>query len=234
VVTTTLNPVADSYVDASNPSTNYGTSTQLRIDGSPVVRSFLRFDLTGLTGTVTSATLRIYANSAQATGYDAYAVADNTWGETTITGANAPPFGAKLGSSGAIVASTWTSANVTSGVTAGGLVSLGISTTNSTAVSLSSRQGANPPQLVVTTSSGAATLPPLPSRPNPLLPIVLLLVPILAPSVLLLQRPPVRRLQAPSRARGNLPALILRARAALARARGSARGSHSPGSATLG
>jgi hypothetical protein len=154
---------------------------------------------------VTGATLRIWANSAQATGYDAYSVADNTWGETTITDANAPPFGTKLGSSGAIVASTWTSANVTSGVTAGGLVSLGISTTNSTAVSLSSREGANPPQLVVTTTSGAATLPPLPARPSPLPPVVFLLVPILAPSLVLLQRNPVRRSIAVSRSRAIRP-----------------------------
>jgi hypothetical protein len=203
VATSTLNPVADSYVDASNPTVNNGTSAQLRIDGSPVVRSFLRFDLTGLTGTVTSATLRIYANSAQSTGYDVFPVADNTWGETTISDSNAPPFGGtKLGSSGAIVANSWTSVNLTSGVTTGGLISVGISTTNSTAVALSSRTGANPPQLVVTTSSGAATLPLPPARPNPLIPVVLLLIPILAPGLLLLQRNPVRRSMA-----GSSPAL---------------------------
>jgi hypothetical protein len=114
-----------------------------------VVRSFLRFNVTGVTGTVTSATLRVWANSAQSTGYSAFAVVDNTWGETTITDANAPPFGAQLGSSGAALAGAWTSVNVTVAVTGNGTYSFGLSTTNSTALSLSSRQGANPPQLVV-------------------------------------------------------------------------------------
>jgi hypothetical protein len=169
----TVNPVADSYVDASNASANFGTSTQVRIDGSPVVRTYLRFNVSGVNGTVTKATLKIWANSAQSTGYDAYTVADNTWGETTITNANAPVFGAKLGSSGKITASTWTSVDVTSAITGNGTYSFGISTTNSTAVSMSSREGANPPQLLVGVNGGPALvippvsqLPQAPSKPS--------------------------------------------------------------------
>ena len=142
----------------------------MRVDGSPVVRSFLRFNVTGASGTVTAATLRVWANSAQSTGYDAYSVANNTWGETTITDANAPPFGAKLGSSGKVATGTWTSVNVTSAVTGNGTYSFGLSTTNSTALSLSSREGANPPQLVVAYSGGvpAVALPPARSPGSPL------------------------------------------------------------------
>jgi hypothetical protein len=142
-------PVADSYTDASAPTANHGTATTLRVDASPVVRSFLRFTVSGVSGTVTSATLRVWANSAQSTGYDAFSVADNTWGETAITDANAPPFGAKLGSSGAAVTGTWTTINVTSAITGNGTFSFGLSTTNSTALSLSAREGVNSPQLVV-------------------------------------------------------------------------------------
>ncbi len=194
VAASTFTPVADSYVDASNPGANFGTSTQIRIDGSPTVRSFLRFNVSGIGGTVTNATLRIWANSAQSTGYNAYSVADTTWGETTITDANAPPFGAQLGSSGPITTGSWTSADVTSAVTGNGLVSFGISTTNSTAVSLSSREGANPPQLVITTASPADVVPLPPSSPDPYLPILFLLVPVVVPSLLLLlQNAPGRR-----------------------------------------
>ena len=149
--TTTVVPIADSYVDTSQPTVNFGSSTAIRTDGSPVVNGYLRFSVAGLSGTVTSATLRIFANSAQSTGYTAFKVTDNTWGETTITASNAPPFGSSLGSSGPIAAGTWTSVNVTPAVAANGTYSFGISTTNSTAVSLSSRSGANPPQLVITT-----------------------------------------------------------------------------------
>ena len=57
--TTTLAPVADTYVESSTPSTNYGTSTQFVVDNSPVRRSFLKFTVSGLTQPVTNAKLRI-------------------------------------------------------------------------------------------------------------------------------------------------------------------------------
>ena len=51
----------------------------------PDLNSYLRFDVQGLSGSITSATLRIYANSSSSLGYDLYAVTDNTWTETDIT-----------------------------------------------------------------------------------------------------------------------------------------------------
>src|SRR5665811_1752818 len=157
-----FSPVADSYVDASAPTTNHGTATTIRVDGSPVVRSFLRFNVAGLGGSVTSATLRVMPTSSQSTGYTAFSVSDNTWGEATIVNANAPPFGASLGASGPATSATWTNVNVTAGVTGNGLVSFGLSTTNSTALSLSSREGTNPPQLVVTTAGSTPSPSPSP------------------------------------------------------------------------
>ncbi len=152
---TTFIPVADAYVNSSYPSTNYGTSTQLRVDGSPIVNSYLRFSVSNLSGNVTSAVLRIYATSSQTTGYTAYAVADNTWGETTIIYSNAPAFGSALGSSGAVSSNTWTAVDVTAYITGNGTFSFGLNTTNSTALALSSREaGANAPQLVITTDAG--------------------------------------------------------------------------------
>jgi len=151
--TVTFTPVADAYVQADAPSTNYGTATTLKVDGSPFVNSYLRFTVGGLTGTVTKATLRIWANSNQTTGYDVFAVADTTWGETTITYSNAPPFGAKAGSSGKVTTGTWTSVDVTSLITGNGAFSLALSTTNTTNLSLASHEsGANSPQLVVVTN----------------------------------------------------------------------------------
>jgi hypothetical protein len=162
--TDTFAPAADSYVDASNSSTNYGTSSQVRMDGSPVVRTFLRFNISGLNGaTVTQATLRIYANSAQSTGYNVGLVTDNSWGETTIVNTNAPTIGSSVGSSGKITAGSWTSVNVASLVTTDGSISFGAWTTNSTAISFSSRSGANPPQLVVTYGGVVVTPTPTPT-----------------------------------------------------------------------
>ncbi len=151
--TTTLTPVADAYVDTSQATKNYGTSTALRVDSSPIVRSYLAFNLSGVSGTITKATLRVYANSASSAGYTVGGVA-GSWTETGINGANAPPVGAAIGSSGSFSANSWTSVDVTALLGAGNL-SLALSGISSTAVKLSSREsGATAPQLVLELGGG--------------------------------------------------------------------------------
>ena len=169
--TFTFISIADSYVESSNPSSNYGSATQIRVDGSPDVHSYLRFNVQGLSGTVTSATLRVYANSALSAGHDAYSVSNNTWTETGITYSNAPPLGSMIGSSGSVSSNTWTSVNVTSYITGNGTYNLGLATSSSTALSLASREsGANAPQLVIQTQGGTAPTatrtPTSPSNPT--------------------------------------------------------------------
>src|SRR5207248_1573606 len=72
--TTTVPAAADSYVDASVPATNYGTLTKVRVDSSPDTRSYLRFDLSGVVGSVTHATLTVTPTSSLAAGIDARGV----------------------------------------------------------------------------------------------------------------------------------------------------------------
>jgi hypothetical protein len=147
--TFTFNPVADAYVSQSSPTTNFGTSTQLRVDGSPLVRSYLRFNVQNLRGRVTRATLRVYANTSLSTGYEARAVTDNTWGETSINYNNAPAFGLAAGNSGRVTAGTWNDIDVTSLITGNGSHNIALTTGSSTALSLASREAADKPQLIV-------------------------------------------------------------------------------------
>ena len=152
--TLALGAVADAYV-SDGVTTNNGTSTTLRVDGSPLVRSYLRFNVQGITGGVSQASLRVFANSSQSVGYEVHGVADTSWGETAVTFANAPPFAAlSTGSSGPVGTGTWTTVDVTSLITGNGLVSLALTTANSTALSLASREsGANAPQLIIVTTA---------------------------------------------------------------------------------
>jgi len=77
-------------------------------------------------------------------------VADNTWGEKTITFSNAPPTGNTLVTSPAVATGTWITLDVTSYVIGEGTFSFGVSTTGGTAISLASREsGAHSPQLIV-------------------------------------------------------------------------------------
>ena len=148
----TFVPIADSYVDASQPAANFGTSTQVRVDGSPVISGYLKFDVQ-VAGPISRATLRIFANSNHSLGFSVRPVDDTSWGETAITSANAPAYGAIAGSSGPLTSGTWVDVDVTSLVVANGQRSLALTTTSSTAISLASRQsGANAPQLIIETN----------------------------------------------------------------------------------
>jgi hypothetical protein len=136
-------------VNESSPTTNYGNSTAIRADGSPILRSYLRFNVQGV-GTIVRVTLRVFANSSSSTGYSIGNVTNNTWTETGITYSNAPSIGSSVGSSGSFSGGTWTTVDVTSLVTGNGTVNLGLYTTNTTAISFASLQsGANAPQLIV-------------------------------------------------------------------------------------
>ena len=60
--TLVFTPLADTYVQADLPTTNYGSALVLKADASPDTQSFLRFNVQGLAGSVVnSAALRLYA-----------------------------------------------------------------------------------------------------------------------------------------------------------------------------
>lgn len=94
--TATLYPVADAFVrDGSYSNTNYGASTILTTKkSSPGYNrdAYLRFDLTGVTGTVVHAKVRLTPTSVGQTGIEngAAFVAHDNWAETTITWSNRP------------------------------------------------------------------------------------------------------------------------------------------------
>src|SRR6187455_585732 len=62
-VSATFKPAADAYTSSDRATTNFGTATTLKADASPIATSYLRFDVQGLAGPVTKATLRLLASS---------------------------------------------------------------------------------------------------------------------------------------------------------------------------
>jgi len=148
----TINPSADAYVNASNAARNYGSSSQLRTDASPDVRSYIRFDVSGVTGPVTAATLRIHANSSSSVGVDVSEVTDTTWTEGGITYDNAPLVGTLLGSQGSFSGGAYFEVDLTSHVTGDGTYVFAITTTSNTNISMGSRDSANMPELVISTA----------------------------------------------------------------------------------
>ncbi|MFI2349602.1 DNRLRE domain-containing protein [Streptomyces sp. NPDC019443] len=171
--TNTFTPIADTYVQDSTPSTNYGTSTQFVVDNSPVRQSFLKFTVSGLTEPVTSAKLRIRTisgNNGSSNGGTYRAMTNTTWSETGTTWNNKPAInGATLGSLGSVTKDTWYEIDVTSLVTGNGTFSIGATSTSSDGAYYDSREsGADAPQLVISTGSGPSPSPtPTSSTPPP-------------------------------------------------------------------
>ncbi len=144
---------------SANPaaSTNYGSNTSLRVDGSPLVRSYLRFDVKGLpAGTVSKATLSVWANSASSVGFSVRKIADNAWQESKLTYTNAPALGSLMLTSTGYNGGVWVNVNVTGYIQGNGVYSLALATGSSTATNLAAREsGAHAPKLVVETTLAA-------------------------------------------------------------------------------
>ncbi|BDD11888.1 hypothetical protein FUAX_43200 (plasmid) [Fulvitalea axinellae] len=109
-------PEADAFIrDGGSASTNYGTSTRLAVkkDGTGWNRkALLRFDLSGVSSTISKATLRMVpvnsGNTIGQTQIRAMAVADDTWSESGLTWANQPATGQELDSkTGSPAATEW-------------------------------------------------------------------------------------------------------------------------------
>jgi hypothetical protein len=128
--TRTIVPQADAFVTAGAPQANFGARPRLRTDGHPFeTRSYLRFDVSALNGSVRSAKLRLFANRSNDTGIAVLAVDDNSWRERDISYSNAPPMTRLLRHSSPTTDDHWVEVDVTvalRGVGQSGQLTLGL------------------------------------------------------------------------------------------------------------
>jgi len=169
---TTFLPSDDAYVKSTSPTKNYGTATTLRQrqTTSETQNTYLKFTVSGLSGAVQSAKLRLYVTDASNDGGSVYVVSNNQLGTTTpwtqanLTWNNAPAIsGTALSSAGAVVISTWIELDVTAAFGGDGTYSFGLKSTSSDVVYYSSKEGSNDPELVIQTGSGAPQPPSIAS-----------------------------------------------------------------------
>jgi hypothetical protein len=165
-----LTPVADARVSEARPTNNYGSSSQLLVDGGadPDVASYLRFDVTGVSGTVQQATLRLWVRPDGGTqnGPEVRATGSG-WTESGLTWNTRPaPSGSALDDKGKLSGGAWVEYNVTAAVTGNGPVAFVLLPQTSDGAVFDAREGANRPQLVISSGSGTPTPTPTPG-PNP-------------------------------------------------------------------
>jgi hypothetical protein len=153
-VTLTVVAAADAMVSKAEPTRNFGTSTVLRLKYESS-NAYVKFNVTGITGAVTSAKLRLYVTDPSSAATSVHRTS-STWTETGITWNNAPVIGGTaLSSRSASTSGTWLEFGLGSAVTANGTYSFGLKKGKADAVSYSSREATNKPKLVVTFSSEA-------------------------------------------------------------------------------
>ncbi|MPZ24369.1 MAG: DNRLRE domain-containing protein, partial [Dehalococcoidia bacterium] len=150
-----LRPVADGYVNSSLPTANFATRSALRVDGLPLLRAYLRFEVPVLGGAVDEVALRVFANSSNPFGLDIYTVgsAEETgWQEASLTYQIAPEPGRRVGGNFGHPSSTFIEVDLSealSGLGPGSL-DLVLATRSTRAVSYGSREsGVTAPSLVL-------------------------------------------------------------------------------------
>src|SRR5262249_5390508 len=126
---------ADTYVDASSATRNFGTARTLLASASPVRIIYLRFNVSGVSGRVVqTARLKLRVAAGGAPGGTVHRISNTTWSETTTTYKTRPAVdGPGLSTSttklatGAIV-----TLDLGTAITGDGVVSLAVNTTGST------------------------------------------------------------------------------------------------------
>ena len=143
-------PQADAQVVKASPGRNYGSSTKMGSDRSPVIESYLRFNVSGLSAPVARVRLRLYVTDGSANGPKVYPSA-TTWSESGVTWNNRPartgPVVADIGSIGAGHYVEW---DVTAAVTGNGTYSFDLAPDSTNGTTFKTREASSgQPQLVV-------------------------------------------------------------------------------------
>ncbi len=162
-VTASFTAVADAAVQSALPAQNFGSTPTLLADTSPQEQSLLRFNVTGLSGTVTKAVLRLYVSNGSADGPRVYRTASG-WTEGAVTWNSKPAVsGSPLYDLGNVTSGSFVELDVTPAVSGNGEVNLALVAASSDGMDAASREAAQVdrrPTLIVTTGS----TPPPPTR----------------------------------------------------------------------
>lgn len=150
--TATFHPVADATAWQAYPFNNTGTSTILATrttSGGEGAYSFVKFDVSGITGSVVSAQLEFRTEGSMSDLW-LYWLTSNAWTESSITWSSFPGPGGTLDYRYNLTGSTWYAYDVSGFVTGNGTYSMGFAGSNSSYVYIWSRESSFPPVLRVT------------------------------------------------------------------------------------
>jgi hypothetical protein len=149
----TFNPTDDTYCRKNSATTNYGSDDDMqpRTDPDREKNCYIMFNVSGVSGAIESATLRMRVDNNPIDDLTLHTVADTSWDEMTLIWNNAPAIGGALGTVFSLNTETWFEFDVTSTVTGNGLYSFALKTTDELSLrKVSTKESAYPPELVLT------------------------------------------------------------------------------------
>jgi hypothetical protein len=170
--TLSFTPGHDAYVKSSSANSNYGSATTLRArkSSSETLNAYLKFEVSGITGAVQSAKLRLYVTDASSDGGEVYLVSNDlqgtttAWRENTLKWNNAPAInGSALSAAGAVSVGNWVELDVSAAITGNGIFSFALKSNVSDVVYYTSKEGADKPELVVQVGGGSPPVPTITS-----------------------------------------------------------------------
>ena len=149
-----LKPVADTHVDSTAPTNNYGATNSMQTDGYPIKISYLRFDLSSLAGqTISNAKLRLRTadNPSEGT-QDLKTVIDSSWSEIGLNYNNRPTTGSTIAvlNTGDIP-QVWNEIDITDNVrnSLGVSISLALESAHDDSIIFYTRESSYSPELIV-------------------------------------------------------------------------------------
>lgn len=147
---TIISVTADTEARSDAPETNYGTALSFATSATPERVSYLRFDVKGVVGTVTSAVLRCHVNETSGNGPALHASPDG-WDELTLTWNNRPaPSDPIIDDLAETASGTDADFDLTDVVTADGLYDFALVPSNGETFACASRESNTPPVLIIT------------------------------------------------------------------------------------
>ena len=164
-----FNPITDSYTDEVASNENNATGTRLRARSSASGEgqiAFFKFNVSGVTGSVSSATLKLKVKLGVGAPVTAYAVSDNSWTETGITWNNQPALGSALDTVD-LIDGTYNEFDVSGLITGDGTYTIALQGDTDVEQIFRSREDADIPILTVDDNSGPVSDYSIVSSPYP-------------------------------------------------------------------
>jgi len=155
-ITLSFTSTADAYVTNDSPKSSFGTKAVMIVDASPLAIGYLRFTVTGVTGAVARAILRLTVDSGSgsdsASGGRVHAISNHTWQEKTLTAKTRPAVdGPVLATAAAVKVKQVVDFDVTAAVISNGTYDFAIDTASSNDVRYRTREASTgKPTLILT------------------------------------------------------------------------------------